>query len=86
MVSRPRIDLLLPMCEHTLASGMKLTADIPEYWMLPTSIALAGNFAVLDELVENAPIRGIEIVFPGYTAQPYVFFRLGCIDLFPRDI
>lgn len=85
-VSRPCVDLLLPMGIHTLAVGVKFPADIPEHRMLSTWIALANDLAVLEKLVEKAPVGAVEIILLRDTLLIHVFFCLCGIDLFSRYI
>jgi hypothetical protein len=85
-IARTSVDLLLPMGEHALTGGVELATDVPEDGMLSALVALARDLAILEQLVEDASVRSIEVVFPGDALLAHVFLCLGRIYLFSRYV
>lgn len=80
-VPRSSIDPLFPVCIHALAVGMELATEVPEDRTLSARITLAGNLAVLEELVEDAPVGSIQVVIPRQPFLSYCLLRPSGINL-----
>lgn len=74
------------MSVHALAVGVEFAADIPKHREFSAWVALANDLAILEKLVEEAPIGAVEIILLRDTLLIHVFFRFGGINLFPRYI
>jgi hypothetical protein len=74
------------MGEHALARGVKLATDIPKHRLLPAFVTHARNPAILEQLVEDASVGSVEVVFARNALLSHVLIRLGRVYLFSRHV